>query len=117
MKNKSRSKNKAVKGSSTRGTLKKKVGYPKLHIVKRQGHYEPYDERKVYASCYSACLGTHLTKAEAEKVCAIVSKEVTKWVHKQKELTSDNIFDRVVQILKIINEDVAFMYETHRDIS
>ena len=90
---------------------------PKHHIVKRQGHKEPYDERKVYGSCYAACVGTHLTKAEAEKICTIVTREVTKWVKKQKEITSDDIFKKTAETIKLMNEDVAFMYATHRDIS
>ena len=101
--------------------MKTKSKKPKVtrgqHIVKRQGHSEKYDERKVYASCYSACLGTHLTKTEAEKICEIVTKEVTQWIKAQKEVTSDQIFDKVVDTLKSVHPTVAFMYETHRDIS
>lgn len=100
--------------------MKKKImksGKKKIHFVARQGHLETYDERKVYASCYSACLGTHLTKKEAESICEEVSKAVTKWVDGKKQVTSDDIFQKVVETLKKHHEDAAFMYETHRDIS
>jgi transcriptional regulator NrdR family protein len=86
-------------------------------IVKRQGHTEDYDERKVYAACYSACLGTHLTKAEAERICDVVAEQVTKWIKTKKTVTSTDIFQKTIEVLKVIDEDVAFMYETHRDIS
>ena len=120
-----------IAGKKTRTSAKKKVsgralaepaakqkgGRHKTILVKRRGHEEHYDERKVYASCYSACLGTHLTPVEAEQICSLVSKEVTKWIRTQKEIDSEAIFRQVVVVLKGIDKDVAFMYETHRDIS
>ena len=47
----------------------------KYCIVKRRGHVEEFDERKVYGSCYAACLSSHVPHIEAEKVCEKVSKE------------------------------------------
>ncbi|MBI2652922.1 hypothetical protein HYX00_05650 [Candidatus Woesearchaeota archaeon] len=88
-----------------------------LHIVKRKGHTELYDERKVYGSCYFACKSAHLSEQEAEEICNKVCKLVTKWVNKQKAVSSNGIFSVLIQELKKHNEDAAFLYETHRDIS
>ena len=88
-----------------------------LQIVKRKGHSELYDERKVYGSCYFACRNAHLGEKEAEEICNKVSSAVTKWIKKQKIVSSNDIFKTLIQELKKHNEDAAFLYETHRDIS
>ena len=87
-------------------------------VVKRKGGQEKFDERKVYASCYSACLNCELEKNHTEKICERVAAEVKKWATQEKSVNSDQIFKKVIEILKKLGqENVAFMYETHRDIS
>ena len=89
----------------------------KYCIVKRRGHAEEFDERKVYASCYAACLSSHAPHMAAEKICEKVSKEVKAWAREKKTVSSDEIFSKVISAMKRHNRDAAFMYETHRDIS
>ena len=89
----------------------------KYCIVKRKGHTEEFDERKVYASCYAACLSSHVEHTAAEKICEKVAKEVKTWARKKKTVDSSDIFKKVISTLKKHNKDAAFMYETHRDIS
>lgn len=88
-----------------------------IHIVKRKGHKEEFDERKVYASSYSACLSIHLKEEESEKIAAKVTQKVKDFLKNKDEVTSGEIFDLVKDALKKYNEHAAFMYETHRDIS
>lgn len=88
-----------------------------LQIVKRKGHTELYDERKIYGSCYFACRNAHLSEEDAEQISNKVSAAITKWVNKQKIVSSNDIFRLLINELKKHNEDVAFLYETHRDIS
>ena len=88
------------------------------HIVKRAGHKEPYDDRKVYGSCYAACLNVHIKdKEEAERICGEVTAEVNQWVENTAEFSSDEIFKKVTEALGKRNKDAGFMYQTHRDIS
>jgi len=89
----------------------------KYCIVKRRGHTEEFDEKKVYASCYAACLNTQIVGEESEKIAGKVSKEIKTWATKRKYADSSEIFKRVIAALKKYNKDAAFMYETHRDIS
>jgi len=89
----------------------------KYCIVKRKGHTEEFDERKVYASCYAACLSSHVEHVEAEKICEKVAKEIKTWTRKKKSVDSSEIFRKVTDAMKKHNKDAAFMYETHRDIS
>ncbi len=88
-----------------------------LHIVKRKGHTELYDERKVYGSCFFACRNAHLSEQESEEICNKVCSAVTKLVNKKKIVSSNDIFKFLIGELKKHNEDAAFLYETHRDIS
>ena len=69
-------------------------------IVKRKGHSEEFDERKVYASCYAACLSSHMPHIHAEKICGKVAKEVKAWARKNKTVSSDEIFVKVTAAIK-----------------
>lgn len=86
-------------------------------LVKRGGHAEKFDERKIYASCYAACVNCHHEKKNAEKICEKVMTDVKRWMNGKSHVTSSDIFKRVITILKKIDKEVAFMYETHRDVS
>ena len=97
--------------------IKKSKDKTVLQIVKRKGHTELYDERKVYGSCYFACRNAHLSGKEAEEICKKVSAAITKWAKAQKAVSSNDIFRMLILELKKHNEDAAFLYETHRDIS
>ncbi len=88
-----------------------------IAIVKRRGHHENYDERKVYGSAYFACRNAHLNEVDSEGISEKVSAEITKIVKAKKIISSDYIFWLVGEELKKYNEDAAFLYETHRDIS
>ena len=61
-------------------TTKKSPRKINLQIVKRKGHSEFYDERKVYGSSFFACRNAHLNEIEAEIICEKVTGEVTKWI-------------------------------------
>lgn len=87
------------------------------HIVKRKGHKQEFDERKLYASVYAACLSAHAPKEEAEATANLVSREIKKWIGNKKEILSDAIFKKVFEELEHLNNEAAFMYKTHRDIS
>ena len=97
--------------------IKKSKNRTQLKIVKRNGHTEFYDERKVYGSCFFACRNAHLSEQEAEEICKKVCAAVTKWVKKQKAVSSNDIFKMLIEELKKHNEDASFLYETHRDIA
>ncbi len=88
-----------------------------MEVVKRKGHTEKFDERKVYASCYAACMTCGLHENGCEIIASNVSKEIKKWVRKKKHVTSNQIFRKVVSHLKKVHKPAAFMYETHMDVS
>ncbi len=87
------------------------------HIVNRQGSIERFDERKVYASCYAACLVAQMKHKDAEKICDRVAKEIKAWVKNKEIVTSTQIFKQAIKSIKKHDSEVAFLYETHREIS
>ena len=89
-----------------------------IHIVKRRGGaVQEFDERKVYASCYSACMSSHLSEGEAEFIANRVTKEAKAWIKNKKKITSMQLFKQIARSIKKFDKDAAFMYETHMDVS
>ena len=86
-------------------------------VVKRRGHREKFDEKKVYASCYFACRAIEMSEIASEKIANKVIKEMKKKLKGKKEIDSQEIFEIVGNELEKIDEDAAFMYKTHKDIS
>jgi transcriptional regulator NrdR family protein len=84
------------------------------HIVKRAGHTETYDPRKLYASIYAACLTLREHTGTAELTAKEVTEEVEKWLLKKHEVTANDIRRVASDALKNINPDAAHMYRHHR---
>lgn len=87
------------------------------HIVKSRGYKQQFDERKLYASIYAACLSAYVDKEKAASIADLVVKKVKIWIDDKKEVTSDAVFKITAEELKHLNKDAAFMYITHRDIA
>lgn len=85
------------------------------HIVKRAGHTEEYDPRKLYASIYAACLSVRATEGEAELVAERVVKDFETWLAKKHEVTSHDIRRIAGQHLTAYHADAAYMYRQHRE--
>ena len=88
-----------------------------IHIVKRRGHKEQFDERKLYASVYAACLVSHMKEKTCESVADFVTKKVKKDINDKKIVDSKTLAQLCIKYMKPNNEDAAFMYETHKDVS
>lgn len=87
------------------------------HIVKRRGHTEPFDSRKVYGSVYAACRNAHLSEIQSEKIAEAASRRLEQWIEAQGQVSSQDIFEQIVKVLRELHPDAAFLYETHRDVS
>jgi len=87
------------------------------HIVKRKGHTEAFDARKIYASVFAACLVLRMKDEEAELIAHMVSDEVEKLLKDVKQIEAHKIHKLVTENLKKYNENAAYIYDTHRDIS
>lgn len=87
------------------------------HLVKRQGHQEEYDERKVYASVYASALNAHLDDLDAENLAEQVSKFVSDWIKQREFCRSDDIREHIIGSLESLGKkEVATMYKHHLEI-
>lgn len=86
-------------------------------VVKRKGRCEEFDEKKVYASVYAACVNAHRRESDCEELSQEVTKKIKRWAETRREIDSNEIFRRVMHILNKKNKEAAYMYETHLDIS
>lgn len=80
------------------------------------GHSEPYDERKLYASVYAACLCIRTPAGEAELTAARICQDIAPWLAKKTEVTSFDIRRKAAEHLHVYNPDAAYMYLRHRVI-
>ena len=87
------------------------------HIVKRHGNGEPYDERKVYASVYSACRSAQLTMQRTEEIAEEVTIAVNKWIRTKETVTCHEVHALVAHEIKKRGKSAAYMYKHHRDVS
>lgn len=86
-------------------------------IVKRKGHKEAFDERKLYASVFAACMTLRMSDEEAETISHMVTDDVKKVIAKKKELTSHILQAEAEKSLKKYHPEAAYMYSTHKDLS
>jgi transcriptional regulator NrdR family protein len=84
------------------------------HVVKRSGKTEVFDERKLYASIYAACIGVHESVGTAELVAERVCTNIQLWLRPKSEVSSTDIRLHAAKELKQINAHAAFLYAHHR---
>lgn len=84
------------------------------HIVKRRGHTEPYDEKKVYASVFAACQAVREPAGSAELVAGKVMEDVNHWIAKKHEVTANDIRRQAAKHLSVYHPDAGHMLLSHR---
>jgi hypothetical protein len=84
------------------------------HIVKRAGHNESYDPRKLYASIYAACLSLREPAGSAEIIANEVTSQVESWLQSKHLVTANDIRRQAANQLQAINPDIAYQYLHHR---
>ena len=86
-------------------------------IVKRHGHSEAFDVKKLYASIYASVISVRGPVATAELVAQAVTDSITEWMDAKHEVTSDDIRRTAAKHLKLLDPDAAQIYEHHRHYS
>jgi len=82
-------------------------------IVKRRGHTEEFDEKKVYGSVYAACASAHYGEPKCELIADTITKKIKKFVKNKKRIDSSEIRKKIENELKKKDEELAFFYEQH----
>lgn len=84
------------------------------HIVKRHGHTEAYDEKKLYASVYAACQSVREPAGSAELIAEKVVADIRPWIEQKTEVTSNDIRRQAAKHLEVYNPDAGYMFLHHR---
>jgi|TARA_B100002003_G_C13983483_1_gene475502 transcriptional regulator NrdR family protein len=82
-------------------------------IVKRKGHSEEFDEKKVYASVYFACASAHYDEYDCEFTADSVTKTIKKHIKSKKAISSITLRKKIETELKKKDKELAFYYEQH----
>lgn len=86
-------------------------------VVKRKGHNQDFDPKKLYASIYAACIALRMKEGQAELIADNVSKDVTDELSHIESVDSKELTEMVVKFLEQYDTDAAYLYKSHRDIS
>lgn len=87
------------------------------HVIKRMsGVSEPFDERKLFASIFAACLSVSNYAGEAEVTAERICRDLTPWLQTKFEVTSKDMRYQAAKILQRYNPDAAYIYAHHRII-
>lgn len=88
-------------------------------ILKRHGEKQKFDDRKLYASIYYPAREAGYSEPEAEELAETVTEEIVSWIedHEDNVLTAEEIKEETIGRLEEADPDVAFLYETHLDLS
>jgi transcriptional regulator NrdR family protein len=82
-------------------------------IVKRAEHKEAFDERKIYASVYAACISAHWEEQKCEKIADDVTRKLKQSLGKIEEISSTNIREMIIKELEQRDQQLAFFYKQH----
>ena len=85
--------------------------------IKRHGHAEKFDERKLYASVFAAALNCHLSDEESEHIANEVSQDLIVLIRNNKHTNTKFIKEEIIKSLNTRgNKEIATMYKHHLDI-
>jgi len=84
------------------------------HLVKRHGHTEKYDPKKVHMSVYAASLNCDHDGKKAKRIADSVTKKVNAWAKKAAMISSKDIRKKILD--NLTDSDVALMYKHHLDV-
>lgn len=87
------------------------------HLVKRAGHSESYDSKKVYASVFAACIAVRESNPTAELIADQVTQRVDEWLEKKAEVTSGDIQREAYKHFKVLHPDASWIYLHQRNVS
>lgn len=82
-------------------------------VVKRKGHKERFDERKLYGSVYAACASAHYNERKCEKIALEITEKMKSLMSGRKSISSSAIRQGVVGALGKKDKELAFFYKEH----
>lgn len=95
----------------------KSVSYYKMKVIKKDGREESFNRKKAYQSVYGSCLNAHHDKKISSNISEKVIRDLVRHLKGKKIVNSHDIFKYISTLLEKYDEDSAFLYHTHKDIS
>jgi len=87
------------------------------HVIKRHGHKENFDERKLYASLFASCLAASMSENEAELVSEKVTQQVREHLEKNNDpMTSEQLLKTASAALEQYSKAAGILYRHHKDL-
>lgn len=74
---------------------------------------EPFDPNKLKKTIYAACLNVREPEASAESTVDMVVQEMERWLAEKPEVTSLDIKEKAVEILKRVHPEAAYIYDQY----
>lgn len=87
------------------------------HIVKRAGHNDLFDARKLANSVFAACFAHGLAEGESETIASRVAAAVAQQIAQQPTVASQELAALTYRQLAKYDPAAAGLYRSHRDIS
>jgi transcriptional regulator NrdR family protein len=90
-----------------------------LKVVNKDGTKEEFEDDKLYDSVYYPARESELSEEKANELAEKAVWEVKSWMseHEDNVFTTEEIRDKVRDVLKQEDCDICFLYKTHMDIS
>ncbi len=90
-----------------------------MKVVNRDHQKEELDEGKLWNSIYYPAREAHYKEKEAVELADEAKHLVMEWIHDHEDdtLTTEELREKVKEVLQEIDEDVEFLYKTHLQIS
>lgn len=87
-------------------------------IANKQGEKEDFRREKLYRSVRNPALEADYSEEAADELAATIVEEVLEWMEDEDDvITVRELEETVIERLRDHDADVAFLYETHLDLS
>ena len=86
-----------------------------IHVVKRGGKRpsEAFNPAKLHSSILAACLSVRTPEGEAETLAGKIVNDVTSWLEKKAEVTSNDLRRVASFHLTKYHPEAGYLYEQH----
>lgn len=85
--------------------------------IKKQGHAEKFDEKKLYESVYKTALNCHLEEEESRDIAQKITDTIAGWINEKTHITTNELRFQVINLLELEDSELSMMYENHYNIN
>ena len=79
-------------------------------IKNQQNISQPFSYQRLYESVVRACLGARRTEEQAKTTARLVCDNLSTWLKKHPEITSQDLRQATTKQLKIFDPEASYLY-------